>query len=145
MFFPITLFTTSINFAQTKISFDYDTAGNQTLRQICLSCKTPNVKEDAKEVTELTSEDLQKFSPDDVISYYPNPVKEQLYLKWELINENKVSTIHIYSLTGQLLKMMTKLEISNSAVIDFSALPNGIYNILLNYTNGENKSIKIIK
>ena len=68
-----------------------------------------------------------------------------MYLKWELINENKVSTIHIYSLTGQLLKMMTKLEITDSAVIDFSGLPNAIYNILLNYTNGENKSIKIIK
>ena len=138
------LFTTSINFAQTKISFDYDAAGNQTIRQICISCKK-TISNEVIEIGKLTAEDLQKFSPEDVISYYPNPVKEQLYLKWELINENKLSTIQIYSLTGQLLKTINKLEATTNVVIDFNSFPNGIYNLLLNYTNGENKSIKIIK
>ena len=46
-------------------------------------------------------EDLLKFSPEDVISYYPNPVREELYLKWELVNENKVSSIEVFSINSK--------------------------------------------
>ena len=131
--------------SQQKISFAYDDAGNQIQRLMCLGCAAKNFGETPKEVADIKQEDLQKFFPTDVISYYPNPVKEQLYLKWELINDNKVTSIQLYSLSGQLVKSYTKLENNDNHTMTFGSYPNGIYTLLLLYANGEEKSIKIIK
>ena len=135
------------NAQQDKILFDYDNAGNQTVRRLCYGCSPTEgkVNPTPKELTEIKEQDLQKFFPEDVISYYPNPVKEQLYLKWELINDIKVSEIQIYSLSGQLMKSFNKLEGQNNYVITFSEYPQGMYELVLIYTNGDDKSIKIIK
>lgn len=128
-----------------KVQFTYDNAGNQTARVYCLCAGNRTSGEPVKEVAALKEEDLLKFFPEDVISYYPNPVQDQLYLKWELTNDNKVSTIQLFALTGQLLKSYSKLENTNDKVLSFQEYPKGIYNLFLVYTNGEQKSIKIIK
>jgi hypothetical protein len=130
--------------AQNKIVFEYDTAGNQIKREICINCTNPAAKT-PKEVTNIKPEDLQKSFPDDVISYYPNPIKEELYLKWDLVNKASVTRASIYSLQGQEVKSYTKLDNTNSLIIPFQAMPNGVYTIILGYTDGEQKSIKIIK
>jgi hypothetical protein len=88
---------------------------------------------------------LEKFFPQDVISYYPNPVKEELYLKWDIINNNKVSEIQVYTITGQLVRSYAKLDNQNNFVMAFQSYPEGIYTLLLLYTDGDQKSIKIIK
>lgn len=129
--------------AQDRIKFDYDSAGNQVRRYVCFDCQDRT--EPPKEIANLLEEDLLKFSPSDVISYYPNPVKEELYLKWELINENKVSSIDIYSINGQLVKTYKSLNTNNSKNIPFQEHPAGTYLVLLNYTSGEHKSITILK
>ena len=102
LLFLFTLFTISVNaqIAQ-RIQFNYDTAGNQTRRFVCLNCSARVADSIPKEITELKEEDLLKFSPEDVISYYPNPVREELYLKWELVNENKVSSIEVFSINSK--------------------------------------------
>lgn len=138
------LFGLQIN-AQSSIQFSYDNSGNQIERKYCYGCSAKNSNEIPKEIAELKQEDLQKFFPEDVISYYPNPVKEQLYLKWELINDVKVSSIRVFSLSGQVIKSYDNLEGKNSFVIQFSSLPQNIYSIVLVYTNGDEKPIKIIK
>lgn len=133
-----------------KITFDYDTAGNQTIRELCLNCtkagyKTKAPKEAPKEVSALQEEDLQKFSPEDVISYYPNPVKEELYLKWELVVGKTVSSIYLYGLNGQVLKTYNNLEKTNALNIPFFNYPTGAYLVVLVYNDGEQKIIKIVK
>ena len=75
MFFCIT-----ITNAQ-KIRFNYDSAGNQVLRTWCPTCPSRTANQPVKEIAKLDESDFQKFFPEDVISYYPNPVKEELYLK----------------------------------------------------------------
>lgn len=129
--------------AQNRIKFDYDTAGNQIVRRVCLNCNEFRTSD--KEITKLKDEDLLKFSENDVISYYPNPVSEELYLKWELINNNKVSNIEIFSMNGQLIKSLNNLSKENSKTISFEEYTSGTYLILMLYTNGEKKSITIIK
>lgn len=132
--------------AQTKITFDYDGAGNQKTRQLCLNCTNPIYKTaTTKETVALKEEDLQKFFPEDAISYYPNPVKEELYLKWELANNNTVKSIQVYSLNGQLLQTYSGIEKTNSQNIPFQTYPSGVYTVALFYSNGEQKTIKIIK
>ena len=128
-----------------KIRFEYDAAGNQIQRKWCPGCLSRNSNEVYKDISKLEDSDLQKFFPEDVISYYPNPVKEELYLKWDLINDNKVSSIEVFTLNGQSLKSIKENLAENSQMISFSDYPVGVYFITLNYINGEQKSIKIVK
>ena len=132
--------------AQNKITFDYDGAGNQVKRELCLSCTKPNYRTaNPKDVTALKEEDLQKFFPEDVISYYPNPVKEELYIKWEYAENKAVSSIYLYTLSGQLLKSFGHLEKENAKNIPFVNYPTATYLVVLVYTDGEQKTIKIVK
>lgn len=82
---------------------------------------------------------------EDIISFYPNPVQEELILKWELIDEKKVSKIDITNLNGQNLKTLKDLARINTTIISFQEFPTGVYFVMITYTNGEYKSIKIVK
>lgn len=139
----ISLFYFSTN-AQNKITFSYDAAGNQTNRTYCFGCASKNSKE-IKEIEALVEDDFEKFYPDDVISYYPNPVKEELFLSWQITDNNFVDQINVFSLTGQLLKQYIYTSSLNTQNIPFQDYPAGLYVVLLNYNTGEQKSIKIIK
>lgn len=144
VFFSISYIST----AQNNLMFSYDNAGNQIKRELCISECFASKKADkpVKEVEDLTQEDLLKFSPEDAISYYPNPVKEELYLTWQPIGDNNVKTIKIYNINGQLIDSFkqNKSE-NNSQNISFNRYPNGIYLIELLYKDGDQKTIKIIK
>lgn len=138
------MFSLAIQAQSQKITFEYDTAGNQTKRELTFGT---NKKTDAapKEIEAITEDDLEKFFPEDVISYYPNPVREELYLKWELTNENYVKALHIYNFTGQILNSYSQSNNSNSQTIPFQSYPSGTYLVILDYSNGDQKTIKIIK
>lgn len=131
---------------QNKVLFQYDNAGNQISRTLCINCSQAGRSAvQTTEFAKLKTEELQKFFPEDQISYYPNPVKEELFLKWELNEENKVSEIQVFNLNGQLLKTLSKLQKVNSQTLQFQNFQNGTYLLVLIYTNGEQKTIKIIK
>jgi hypothetical protein len=130
--------------AQTKIKFSYDNAGNQTSRILCMGCP-PETGKQIKEIEALVDEDLKKFSTEDLFSYYPNPVKEELYLKWELTNDNYVTSIQVISMEGQVLNAYQASKTNNTQNILFQSYPSGIYVVLLHYKSGDPKTIKIIK
>ncbi|WP_264524402.1 T9SS type A sorting domain-containing protein [Flavobacterium sp. N502536] len=134
-----------ISNAQQKINFGYDNAGNQTSRSLCLSGCTAKQVREIKEIEAIVDEDLEKFFPEDQISYYPNPVKEELYLKWELIDNNAISSIIVYGFNGQILKSYSNIERNNTQNISFHDYSIGVYLVVLNYSNGDQKTIKIIK
>lgn len=135
-----------ISQAQDRITFSYDNAGNQIQRLLCINCSSSKmIDEKVKEITALEENDLLKFSEQDLISYYPNPVKEELYLKWELIEGNAVSSIQVYGLNGQVLQSFSNLSKKNNQNIAFQSYPTGMYAVILFYKNGEQKSIKIVK
>lgn len=144
LFLGLSLFAEAQN--PNKVIFDYDAAGNQIKRELCISCTQAGYKTKApKEVTALQEEDLQKFFPEDVISFYPNPVKEELYLQWELVADKTVSSIYLYTINGQVLKMYNDFKKANTLNIPFSEYPKGTYLVVLVYNNGEQKTIKIAK
>jgi hypothetical protein len=134
--------------AQTKkITFDYDAAGNQINRTlVCINCKTlKQPGEEPKEIAAIKEEDLQQFAPGDAISYYPNPVREELYLQWQSTNDTYVKTVTVYSFNGQQLKSYTQTASSNNQTIAFQPYPSGVYLVVLMYNSGDQKTIKIIK
>lgn len=129
-----------------KIRFTYDASGNQILRTVCPGCASKNSQTPpTSEYSKLESESLQKFFPEDVISYYPNPVLDELFIKWDLTINNNVIDIEVFGINGQVLKKIDNLVNKNSQVINFSEYPVGIYFVNLNYADGEPKTIKILK
>lgn len=130
--------------AQTKLTFSYDAAGNQITRILCINCLSKSVDE-IKEIEAITQDDLLQFSEKDVISYYPNPVKEELYLQWQLLNDNYITSVQLYSVTGQVLRSYQQSLQENNLTIPFQQYPSGIYIVLMSYKGGGEKSIKIIK
>ncbi|MFA9189391.1 T9SS type A sorting domain-containing protein [Flavobacterium magnesitis] len=142
--FILLIFLIGINCtAQDKIIFTYDTAGNQIERELCINCPLTGKK--VKDSKEITKEDLITSEVSDEISYYPNPVKEELYLTWELVNDKTVSSIGVYAINGQTLQSFQKRNKVNTQTIPFQSYPTGVYTVVLMYSNGEQKSIKIIK
>ncbi len=132
-------------YAQDKtIEFAYDNAGNQTERKICINCSTSTA---SKTLIETTAEDFIPIdvNPTDQITYYPNPVQEELYLKWELINDKKVSSIMIFTTAGLLIKSYQDTATVKLQTINFSNFPSGVYLVLMQFNDGKEKSFKIIK
>jgi hypothetical protein len=147
-FYLILFIISNSCFAQVadRILFYYDAAGNQTQRTLCINCfNSKSSEEPSKEIATLVEEDLIKFNTEDKISFYPNPVKENLYIKWDLINNNLVSKIEVFSINGKLVKTYSNLENERSESISFQEYPQGTYLVILNYSNNEKKSITILK
>src|SRR4051812_33665211 len=132
-FFAVLCFFTTN--AQNKLTFSYDAAGNQITRILCINCVSKTVGE-VKEIEAITQDDLLQFSEKDFISYYPNPVKEELYLQWQLINDNYVTSVNLYSITGQVLKTYQQNQTDTSLTMPFQQYPSGIYLVLMSYKDG---------
>lgn len=125
--------------AQDKIIFEYDSAGNQVVRRYCPNCSESKNSQDSIE------DELLKFFPEDIISYYPNPVKNELFLKWDLVNSNYVNEIKMFDINGKLISTVSDLKNTDRTTIQFSSLPKNIYLIILVFKDGESKLIKISK
>ncbi len=140
----ILIFSISNSFGQNRIRFTYDVVGNQTKRQVCFGCQSKTAKDsDYKNAETITEKDL--IQEDVNLSYYPNPVREELYVKWKIETEKTVKSIEVYSMTGQMLKSYDNLETSEISSIAFQSYPLGFYNLMILYSNGENKTLKIVK
>ncbi|WP_119789570.1 T9SS type A sorting domain-containing protein [Flavobacterium anhuiense] len=133
-------FSTLLIKAQQKITFGYDNAGNQINRVLCVNCsaKTAVANE------EVLFSETEIFSRDDLFSYYPNPVREELYLSWNTLNDKKINLISVYSILGQQVAVYDVSKI-NSLSISFQNFPSGVYLVLADFSNGEEQTIKIIK
>ena len=139
------IFLSGVTANAQKLTFSYDAAGNQITRTWCSSCVLRSSGDTPKNTDDITEEDLEKFHPEDLVSYYPNPVQEQLYLKWELADGKRMSEINLYNINGQLIKTVKNLQNTDHYLFPFQMLPEGIYTLNLTYTNGKEEPIKIIK
>jgi cell wall assembly regulator SMI1 len=129
--------------AQEQIQFTYDAAGNQLRRElICITCNDPAGRPNPNA---LADTDLIKSSEYEQLSYYPNPVLEQLYIKWGNEDNSYVTGLEVYSMAGQLVSSKQKLQDSDNTTVEFQNLAQGIYNVILVYNNGEKKVLKVIK
>lgn len=122
--------------------FEYDSAGNQVKRELSFGSGRPsNIQDTATETTVA----LKKFFPEDEISYYPNPVDQELFLSWENHENTYVSDISIFNMSGQLLTSYKMDGQSNESKLTFQKYAQGIYNVILSYSDGKIKAIKIVK
>lgn len=127
--------------AQRNISFNYDTAGNQIQRNLVIVIPSDS----GRIMSNQEDNKLDLNTEGDMLTYFPNPVKNTLNLRWSLIDGKNVKMIQIFSINGQLIKTYNTLESKIMAEIDFSGLPQGIFMLNILYSNSTQEVIKIIK
>lgn len=136
------LMFSTLTFAQ-KITFDYDTMGNQIVR-IYFASGNKMSEDPIKEYKDLVDADLKKFHPEDEFSYYPNPVIDELFIQIPENLNKEIISFEVYNSNGQLIKH-SKLVNNYKTTISFSDLSVGTYFLNITFSNQEQKSITIIK
>jgi hypothetical protein len=132
--------------AYNTIEFEYDNAGNQTRRKfIYLSARPSSNSITQKEKMVAKQEDYIESDIYPEISYYPNPVRSELFIKWTDTAEKDIQTIELYDLSGKLFMTYKNQSSLDANTINFENYPTGIYNIMLLYNSGEIKNLKVVK
>lgn len=135
----------SLGMNAQRIKFEYDSAGNQTKRYVCI-CSAKMANDSIYKTKEtIVENDMIQDAENEQLSYYPNPVLEQLYIKWKNSDFNPVKEIKLYSMSGQILKKQNEIAPNELLAIDFQNYPTGFYNLIVIYSNGKNKTLKIVK
>ena len=134
----LVLFVFSISFGQATF-FSYDIAGNQTAVNVQIIMTSSSSKM-ASTVTTLQNNPIYKD-----VNYYPNPVKSELYMEWQTIEDNSLNSIVVFNMDGKLLQEYKDLNTTNNYTLPFLDYPQGFYFVEFLYSNGEQKSFKIIK
>ena len=125
-----------------SISFEYDDAGNQVIRKPIYLAARPG-----KPIIE-TADEPKEFIESDIysdIKYYPNPTVEILYVQWKNQNDWFVNEIKVFSFSGQLMGILPISQNFEQVEVDFRAYPTGMYELVMVYNNGKQKTLKIIK
>ncbi len=120
--------------------FNYDQAGNQTVVAVEIQLISDNKMAPVPSSPVLQNNPIYKD-----VKYYPNPVKSQLYMEWQIIDNNTLNNIVVYSIGGNLLAAYKDLTTTNNYTLSFQDYPQGTYFVEFLYSNGEQKSFKIIK
>jgi hypothetical protein len=134
-FIGVLLFTPFLYGQQTL--FSYDTAGNQITTYVEINL-VPSGK--MANDTSLQNNPIYKD-----VKYFPNPVKSELYMEWEVIEENTLSSISIFNLEGILLNSYKEMNNIDNYILPFENYPQGVYLVGFLYSNGDQKTFKIIK
>lgn len=128
------------------ISFTYDSAGNQTRRNlIYLAGRSSNAVADSLAVSNTANKGVFLESEYSDLKYWPNPVKSELFLKWGDLKDNKVNEFRLYDMNGRFVTSVKHGTDEGSAVIDFVPYPIGLYSLELIYNNGDKKTLRIVK
>lgn len=145
LLFPL-LFFFNLSFGQVdRIKFEYDNAGNQTRRYLLVELSRKAKDSIYKTPESLTENDFLKDDVYSHISYYPNPVREELYVKWQNTTDIQVTKMELYSMSGQFIKNIADIRNSEITTIGFQSYPEGFYNLILVYSNGDKKTLRIVK
>jgi hypothetical protein len=144
-FLFVLLFITGFSFGQTRVQFQYDNEGNQTARIICNTCNAKTARDSTMTVATVKESDMIKDVEYKQISYYPNPVQEELYIKWVNEGSKYVTGISVFSISGQSIEQYHYTKQNEIATIPFLNYPNGYYNVVLFYNDGERKTLKVLK
>ena len=138
MYTTVVCLISYFSYSQTTLSFDYDSSGNQTVREIiCLGCR--------QSMEEVANPELLQSKEHLGIRYYPNPVTTELFIEWDIKENDNISSIEVFSVKGDLIITMKNPKNSSSAILNFTPQAEGLYNIILLYESGNKKTLKVIK
>ncbi len=118
--------------SQTKLSFSYDAAGNQVLRDLlCVNCR--------KAAPPTTVE------ADEIFLAAPNPVTHKLRVQWVSNKDNPLMELILYTSDGRLL-LRRKIDAPSGQIdLDFSKYATGMYVLRSVNKDGSASTTKIIR
>jgi len=138
---------------QYKITFSYDAAGNQIMRdRVCINCNSTSkapVKTDSLDVDIPTDpvaeleEELDQEKEYEIIAY-PNPVTDILKVEWD-ISKNSVDQLVVFAPNGRQLKNRSVTNSAQFIDLDFSKYPLGMYIVVAIYADGSRQSFQVLK
>lgn len=138
-------------FAQ-ELSFEYDNAGNQTIRRwICINCPVIRaVKKDGLISAATSKDSVTNKVPVNTesgrkLTAYPNPVTEVLNVKWSAGDQSYVTSIDVFSMTGVRIYHRNYGPGQGETSISFSGLGPGSYVVRVLYSDNKQEVLKIIK
>lgn len=137
LYFCFMLFPAFV-FAQSKIGYAYDMAGNRIKREIVMSASQAMAKKQSFESQDFYSERLREHS----VKIYPNPTQGNLKVSISGLETSDKCRLGVYSIQGT---QIFAFDVStDNADVDISNQPNGVY--LLQITiNGQSTTWKIVK
>jgi len=130
LFVVLSMWAAADAYAQNKIKYTYDSAGNRLSRQKEIVVQTRGALSDEEELSETK------------VTIYPNPTKGVLKVDISGVEKFENAQISLYDLTGKLLQQWAGISQSNT--IDLSERTPGMYIMQVAY-NGKISSWKIIK
>ncbi len=151
LLFITVLFITGLRAQERKLSFNYDPAGNQVLKDmLCINCPE-EVEEEEEEIPEQEPEviaeddsEIEEEKTSKVIAY-PNPVIDELHIDWIENPDKQPVTIELYSLDNKL-QQSYKISYTRGVLnLKFHGYTPGVYFLVVTYNNGEQQSFNILK
>jgi hypothetical protein len=134
-----------------ELSFEYDNAGNQTVRQwICVNCpRVDSTNPIVQDQNTVQNKNFNETNFDELtenkLSVYPNPVTEIVNVKWWNNNQIYVNKIEVFTLSGVLLFSKTYSEKEAQTSISFLEFAAGSYLLKATHTDNKQQVIKLFK
>jgi hypothetical protein len=137
--------TTSLS-AQQKLKFTYDTAGNQIVRdRVCITCLKAVLPTSTDSLETESTEPEIVLSKNFGVVVYPNPVTNLLFAEWQPNAPRLPEQFILFSMDGRLLSRYFPVKGSVEVAIDTTPYPPGLYILETIFTNGEQRSFKVVK
>ena len=138
LFAVLSMWAAADAYAQNKIKYTYDSAGNRLTRQKEIVIQTRGALSDDEGEPSTYEEKLSETK----VTIYPNPTRGILKIDISGVEKFENARISLYDLTGKLLQQWAGISQSNE--IDLSERTPGMYIMQVAY-NGKISSWKIIK
>ncbi|SHJ56101.1 Por secretion system C-terminal sorting domain-containing protein [Arenibacter nanhaiticus] len=134
-------------FAQQKLKFTYDMAGNQILRdRVCLTCLKAVMPQN---LDSLFVDSIDELGLTDILDFemtaYPNPVTEILFVEWFPNERLKPKEIQVFTVDGRLMNTIPINTVRGEQPVYFNDSPPGLYLLKVLFENGERQTIRIVK
>lgn len=142
------LFCCLSSFAQDKLIFNYDNAGNQILRdRICVGCATQPLAATPEKVllTNLEVEPELSELSQPVFTAYPNPVTDILQTYWENTETEYIIHMSLHNFENKQLFSQGVSKNQEKQDFNFSSYPPGFYVLNFIYNTNRKESYQIIK
>lgn len=125
--------------SQTLI-FEYETGGNQIIRQYCATC-SPTSKSVDKTIAEK-----EEFPPSIYqVKIYPNPTKDKANLVWSPELGDMIQKVEYVAYNFTQYREIPFNKRENRVTLDLSNQPIGMYIVIFHLNTGEKLTYKVLK
>ena len=143
-FFSILVLTVS-SYAQAELVFVYDTAGNQISRKFEIKPKSLEAETEDDLVAQDIDDDEDSLliRIEQSITIHPNPVKDKLYMTWDIAYHDQIQSIYLID-TSSKQHQLPHYPNRAETHIQVAGWPAGLYVVKCILKDGSEVNKKVI-